>query len=89
MAASGNVRGGRLPTHAEPGKPNVPAASVQLRTVKGGSPTGAAPVMQNEILEAVLNNRGELLDAIFDLLLTDAAVTKDEAPSLRGSLIAG
>ena len=39
-------------------------------------------------LEAVLNNRGELLYAILDLLLTDAAVTKDEAPSLRVSLIA-
>ena len=42
----------------------------------------------NKILEAVVNNRGELLYAVFDLLLTDAAVTKDEAPSLRVSLIA-
>ena len=88
MAASGNVRGSRLPTHAEPDKPNVSAASVQLRTVKSGSPSRRGARAANEILEAVLNNRGELLDAIFDLLLTDAAVTKDEAPSLRGSLIA-
>ena len=77
------------PTHAEPGRPNVPAASVQLRTVKSGSPPGAASVPAHRDLDAVLNNRGDLLYAVFDLLLADAAVTKDEAPSLRGSLIAG
>ena len=59
---------------------------------KLGSPSGlmdSRPYRAHiEILEAVLNNRGELLYAIFDLLLTDAAVTKDQAPSLRGSLIA-
>jgi len=38
VAALGDVRGSRLPTHAEPGKPNVPIAPVQLRTVKSGSP---------------------------------------------------
>ena len=41
VAASGYVRGSRLPTRAEPGKPNVPIAPVQLRTVKSGSPPGA------------------------------------------------
>jgi hypothetical protein len=40
VAASGDVHGSRLPTHAESGKPNVPIAPVQLRTVKSGSPPG-------------------------------------------------
>jgi hypothetical protein len=40
MAASGDVRGRRLPTHAESGKLNVPITLVQLRTVKSGSPPG-------------------------------------------------
>jgi hypothetical protein len=41
VAASGDVRGSRLRTHAEPGERNVPIARVQLRTVKSGSPPGA------------------------------------------------
>jgi hypothetical protein len=40
-AESGDVRGSRLPTYAESGKPNVPITRVQLRTVKSGSPPGA------------------------------------------------
>jgi hypothetical protein len=41
LSASGEVRGSRLPTRAELGKPNVPIAPVQLRTVKSGSPPSA------------------------------------------------
>jgi hypothetical protein len=41
VAASGDVRGSRLPTHGESGKRNVPITPVQLRTVKSGSPPGA------------------------------------------------
>jgi hypothetical protein len=41
LAASGDVRGSRPPTHAESGKPNVPIILVRLGTVKSGSPPGA------------------------------------------------
>jgi len=41
VAASGDVRGSRLPTRAEPGKPNIRTKRVQLKTVKSGSPPGA------------------------------------------------
>ena len=42
VAASENVRGSRLPTHAESGKPNAPITRVQLRTVKSGLPDVAS-----------------------------------------------
>ena len=49
VAASGDVRGSRLPTHAESGKTNVPIERVQLRTVKSGSPPGAGWVSSPSI----------------------------------------
>jgi hypothetical protein len=42
VAASGNVRGNRLPTHAESGKPSAPITRIQLRTVKSGLPDVAS-----------------------------------------------
>ena len=41
VGPSGDVRGSRLPTYAESGKPNVPITRVLLRTIKSGSPPGA------------------------------------------------
>ena len=41
VAASGDVRGSRLPTYVESGKPNVLITRVRLTTVESGSPPGA------------------------------------------------
>jgi hypothetical protein len=47
VTASGDVRGSRLPTHAESGNPNVAITQIQLKTVKSGAPPSVPPSLRS------------------------------------------